>query len=103
MGEVMRISTIDDFLRCVRNDLVPENLKTCFGIEGLLQYRIMYKIRHVDSIYEGYDKVKRKYYGKSITAEYFEKIYNIDPFDDGSSGIHTLTSQTKADFALFHL
>lgn len=82
---MIQISTRDDILKCVRNDLVPENQETCFGIEGLLQYRIMDKKRHVDSIYEGYDEIKHKYYGRSITAECFDKIYDSDPFSEGSS------------------
>lgn len=40
---MIQILTRDDLLKCVRNELVPENLMTCFGIKGLLQYRIMDK------------------------------------------------------------
>lgn len=82
---MIQILTRDDLLKCVRNELVPENLTTCFGIEGLLQYRIMDKKRHVDSIYEGYDKSNRKYYGKSMTAECFEIIYGSNSLNEGSS------------------
>ena len=39
----------------------------------------MDKKRHVDSIYEGYDEIKHKYYGRSITPECFDKIYDSDP------------------------
>lgn len=78
-----------DYLRCVRNELVPENPCTSLGINGLLDYRINagkgFNKRHPDSLYEGYDLKKKKYYGVSITAELFRKIYKTDPFEEGSS------------------
>lgn len=88
---VLNLKSLDikiDLLKCVRNELVPENPYTkSSGIKGLLEYRINSNNnkRHPDSIYEGYDKKLKKYYGRSKTAECFEKIYNINPFDIGSS------------------
>ena len=85
----MTFETKDDFLKCVRNELVPENPKTSEGLVGLLEYRINASEgrnkRHPDSLYEGYDEKKGKYYGKSITSECFNEIYGIDPFLEGSS------------------
>lgn len=85
----LKFENTEDFLKCGRNELVPENPKTGFGVSGLLDYRInaSKKInkRHPDSIYEGYDVKNRRYYGVSITAEYFRDIYKINPFEEGSS------------------
>lgn len=85
----MKFESKEDFLVCLRNELVPENPKTGFGVIGLLDYRInqskkMNK-RHPDSIYEGYDVKNGRYYGVSITAECFRDIYKINPFEEGSS------------------
>ena len=82
----MLIMNKDELLICRRNELVPENspvLKS--GIEGLLEYRINRNRRHPDCIYQGYDEAEHKYFGKSKTAEYFELLYRIDPFEIGSS------------------
>ncbi|MCX4379442.1 MAG: hypothetical protein OSJ61_25310 [Lachnospiraceae bacterium] len=84
------IETKDDLLKCLRNELVPKNPQVFNGgVKGILEYRINYRINdnlmHPDSIYEGYDKIKGKYYGKSITAECFEKIYHVEPLEIGSS------------------
>lgn len=65
----------EEFLRCLRNELVPENRKTGYGIEGLINYRINKNIRHPDSMYMGYDKLNNKYVGVSPTAELFKEIY----------------------------
>ncbi len=76
----------DELLICRRNELVPENppvLKN--GIEGLLEYRINRNKRHPDRIYQGYDETEHKFFGKSKTAEFFETLYGIDPFEIGSS------------------
>ncbi len=76
----------DDLLICRRNELVPENpdvQKT--GIEGLLEYCLNKNIRHPDCIYKRYDEEEHKYVGKSKTAEYFTKLYGIDPSETGSS------------------
>lgn len=82
----MKFENTEDFLKCIRNELVPENPRTGFGVIGLLDYRIneTRKInkRHPDSLFEGYDQ---KYYGVSITARQFSIIYRIDPFEIGSS------------------
>ena len=73
----------------MRNELVLEVPKTEEGLIGLLEYRINAATgrnkRHPDSLYEGYDVKRKKYYGKSITAQYFGDIYGIDPFLEGSS------------------
>lgn len=82
----MWIKNREDLLVCRRNELVPENppvLKN--GIEGLLEYRINKNKRHPDCIYQRYDETEHKYIGKSKTAEYFEIIYGVDPFEIGSS------------------
>ena len=82
----MIIDKKEDLLRCIRNELVPENPKVKHtGIKGLLEYRLNNNISHPDSIYKGYDKHKCKYYGESKTSDYFRAIYNIDPFKIGSS------------------
>ena len=36
----MKFESKEDFLVCLRNELVPENPKTGFGVIGLLDYRI---------------------------------------------------------------
>lgn len=84
-GDTIRINRKEDFLKCLRNELVPENPVTGYGIRGLLEYRTAKLKRHVDSIYEGYDKRSHTYYGKSITAEYFEKIYGAQAIKEQSS------------------
>ena len=72
----------------MRNELVLENPKTEEGLIGLLEYRINAATgrnkRHPDSLYEEKKKKREKYYGKSITAQYFGDIYGIDPFLEGS-------------------
>ena len=76
----------EELLRCRRNELVPENPQVLKrGIEGLLEYRINRNKRHPDCIYQGYDEVEHKYFGKSKTADYFELLYGIDPFEIGGS------------------
>lgn len=83
---MIEIETKDDLLKCLRNELVPENPQVSNnGVKGFLEYRSNNNLRHPDSIYEGYDKIKAKYYGRSITAELFKKIYHIDPLKIGSS------------------
>ncbi len=80
------IENKDDLLICRRNELVPENPPVLQrGIEGLLEYRINRNKRHPDCLYQGYDEAEHKYFGKSKTAEYFELLYGIDPFEIGSS------------------
>lgn len=82
----MIIEKKEDLLKCIRNELAPENPKVEHtGIKGLLEYRLNNNISHPDSIYKGYDKHKCKYYGESKTSDYFRTIYNIDPFKIGSS------------------
>ena len=76
----------EELLRCRRNELVPENPQVLKrGIEGLLEYRINRNKRHPDCIYQGYDEAEHKYFGKSKTADYFELLYGIDPFEIGGS------------------
>lgn len=85
----MKFESKEDFLKCLRNELVPENPKTAYGMNGLLEYRInadkKLNKRHPDSLFEGYDERNKGYYGKSITAECFKEIYKADPFEEGSS------------------
>ena len=82
----MIIEKKEDLLKCIRNELVPKNPEVKHtGVKGLLEYRLNDNFSHPDSIYEGYDKINRKYYGESNTADYFRMIYNIDPFKIGSS------------------
>lgn len=85
----MKFESKEDFLVCLRNELVPENPQTVFGVCGLLEYRIngaekMNK-RHPDSLFEGYDVKNKRYYGVSVTAKCFRDIYKINPFEEGSS------------------
>ena len=58
----MTFETKDDFLKCVRNELVPENPKTSEGLVGLLEYRINASEgrnkRHPDSCMK--DMMKKK-------------------------------------------
>jgi len=59
----------EDFVKCLRNELVEENPKTGYGIKGYLEYRKNKNVRHPDDMYE-------KYPGKpSLAAELFQKIY----------------------------
>lgn len=85
----MKFESKEDFLKCLRNELVPENPKTAFGVNGLLEYRInagkKLNKRHPDSLFEGYDERNKRYYGESIMAECFKDIYKVDPFEEGSS------------------
>lgn len=64
-----------DFLKCIRNELVPENPVTGYGIKGLLEYRKNTNIRHPDSMYLRYNKQKKQYEGVSPTAKLFQQIY----------------------------
>ena len=76
----------DELLICRRNELVPENPRVQRnGIEGLLEYRLNDNRRHPNCIYQRYDETEHKCCGKSRTAEYFETLYGIDPFEIGSS------------------
>lgn len=76
----------DELLICRRNELVPENPQVQrTGIEGLLEYRLNKNKRHPDCIFQGYDETEHKYFGRSKTADYFEELYGIDPFEAGSS------------------
>ena len=65
----------EDFLICLRNDLVKENPDTEFGIKGLLQYRLIENKRHPDSMYLNWNKETNEYEGKSVTAKFFKIIY----------------------------
>jgi len=64
-----------DFLRCIRNELVPENPVTGYGIKGLLEYRNNPCVRHPDNIYLRYNNQKMRYEGVSPTAQLFQQIY----------------------------
>ncbi|MCR4989531.1 MAG: hypothetical protein K6A38_01525 [Lachnospiraceae bacterium] len=76
----------DELLICRRNELVPENPQVeKTGIEGLLEYRLNDNLRHPDCIFQKYDEIEHKYIGRSKTADYFEILYDIDPFEVGSS------------------
>lgn len=85
----MKFIRKEDFLKCIRNELVPENPQTGYGIEGLLSYRINSKKklnkRHPDSLYEGYNSETKNYYGESLTAKYFKEIYGENVILEGSS------------------
>lgn len=80
------LNKIEDFTKCIRNELVLENKKTQNKILGLLEYRMNKNKRHPDSIYEGYDENKKQYYGESTTSKYFKIIYKINPFDKKEFG-----------------
>ncbi len=80
------IENKDELLVCRRNELVPENPQVQKnGIEGFLEYRLNKNVRHPDCIYQRYDETEHKYIGRSKTAEYFEILYGVDPFETGSS------------------
>ncbi|MCR4674841.1 MAG: hypothetical protein K5675_07510 [Lachnospiraceae bacterium] len=82
----MGLQCKDDLLLCKRNEFVPENPTVEErGIVGLLRYRTNKNKMHPDSIYQGYDELTHKYFGKSKTAEYFEELYGVNPFEIGSS------------------
>lgn len=89
MVEGLRIEKKEDLLRCVRNELVPGNKKVLnYGLKGLLEYRINAGTDenhvHPDSLYAGWNR-KDGYYGRSVTAACFERIYRRNPFQEGSS------------------
>ena len=65
----------EDFLICRRNELVPMNPKTEYGIGGLLSYRINTNTAHPDSMYKKYNKVTDSYEGESLTAKLFKQLY----------------------------
>lgn len=72
---MINISTKEDFFKCLRNELVPENPQTTYGLEGFLEYRKNDNKRHPDSMYFQYNKNEHRYEGESITAKLFKKIY----------------------------
>lgn len=71
----IELNSSNDFLKCVRNELRPENKKTTYGLEGLLQYKLNSERKDPDSMYLKYNKETNRYEGKSYTAELFEQIY----------------------------
>jgi len=80
---MISLETKEDLLKCLRNELVPENPITEYGIKGLIEYRNNNNLRHPDSMYERYNERTRKDEGKSRTAELFEIIYGVtEPSSD---------------------
>lgn len=77
-------------MKCLRNELVPENPQTGFGVIGLLDYRIngTKKINkgHPDSLFEGYDEKNKKCMYKWINQN-MEK-YALRCFKEYSSGFY---------------
>ena len=78
---MIRIKNEQDLLQCIRNELVPENPYTNFGLKGLLSYRIntgkRLNKRHPHDIQEGYDSLNKHYYGISVTSKVLDKIFKI--------------------------
>ena len=69
----------EDFLRCLRNELVPENPETGYrgyGIEGLINYWINKNIRHPDNMYMRYNKLKKKCVSPNIALDEVNKIFD---------------------------
>lgn len=76
MGEIKLVS-INDFLKCVRNELRPENKQTTYGLKGLLQYKLddIYRKGDPDLMYLKYNTKSYRYEGKSYANQLFEDIY----------------------------
>lgn len=78
----MMLKTKDDFLRCVRNELVSLNPKVKnLGIKGYLEYSSIPNVIHPDSIFLYYDKDLERYVGKSMLLKIYRDLYQIDPFE----------------------
>lgn len=77
MMDKVNLNSINDFLKCIRNELRPENKKTTYGLEGLLQYKLDNSNRtgDPDSMYLKYNVKSHRYEGKSYANELFEQIY----------------------------
>ncbi|NOW89769.1 hypothetical protein BCD91_001792 [Clostridium beijerinckii] len=76
MDEIKLVS-INSFLKCVRNELRPENRETTYGLEGLLQYKLddIYRKGDPDSMYLKYNEKNNHYEGKSYANKLFKQIY----------------------------
>lgn len=72
---MLELKDTNDFLKCVRNELVPKNKKTSNGLIGLLEYRLNENVNHPDNMYDSYNEKLKRYEGGSITAKLFKKIY----------------------------
>ena len=84
---MIKINCKEDLLKCMRNELVPDNPMVEYtGIRGLLQFLAngSKNKTNPECIYTKYE-FGEGWSGKSKTAECFETIYGIDPFEIGNS------------------
>ena len=72
----IKLESPRDFLKCVRNELRPDNIETRYGLIGLIQYKLDPKSKgDPDSMYLSYNEKNRCYEGESYTSKLFKQIY----------------------------
>ncbi len=73
---IIHLDTPRDFLKCIRNELRPDNVETKYGLLGLIQFKLDKESKgDPDSMYISYNQKNGCYEGESYTAKLFKEIY----------------------------